>query len=69
MGSAALVNGAIFTQVPLVSLTPEDGSGLSLRQLARQPAFWVLLLLMACAGASEHGVSQWASAWRNPLWG
>ena len=57
-----LVNGAIFTQVPLVSLTPEDGSGLSLRQLARQPAFWVLLLLMACAGASEHGVSQWASA-------
>ena len=57
-----LVNGAIFTQVPLVSLTPEDGSGMSLRQLARQPAFWVLLLLMACAGASEHGVSQWASA-------
>lgn len=24
--------------------------------------FWVLVLLMICAGASEQGMSQWASA-------
>ena len=24
--------------------------------------FWILMLMMLCAGASEQGVSQWASA-------
>ena len=34
---------------------------MSLRQLCRNRLFWVLLLLMMCAGASEQAVSQWAS--------
>jgi len=35
---------------------------MKLPQLLRQRAFWVLLLLMLCAGASEQAVCQWASA-------
>ena len=57
-----LVNALVFTQVPLASLTPEGESGLSLGQLFRTPRFWLFLLLMACAGASELSISQWASA-------
>ena len=56
-----LVNALVFTQVPLASLTPEGESGLSLGQLFRTPRFWLFLLLMACAGASELSISQWAS--------
>ena len=57
-----LVNALVFTQVPLAPLTPEGESGLPLRQLFRTPRFWLFLLLMACAGASELSISQWASA-------
>lgn len=56
-----LVNALVFTQVPLATLTPEGESGLSLGQLFRTPRFWLFLLLMACAGASELSISQWAS--------
>ena len=37
-------------------------STLFLGQLFRTPRFWLFLLLMACAGASELSISQWASA-------
>ena len=57
-----LVNALVFTQVPLVPLTPEGESGLPLGALFRTPRFWLFLLLMACAGASELSISQWASA-------
>ncbi|MCD8216952.1 MAG: MFS transporter, partial [Clostridiales bacterium] len=40
----------------------EDGqTGLSLRELLSKKVFWILLLMMICAGASEQAVSQWAS--------
>ncbi len=51
-----------FTRVPLCPLLSEDEKGYSLFQLVRQPVFWILFLLMLCAGASEQAVSQWASA-------
>lgn len=57
-----LGNALVFTQVPLASLTPEGEAGLSPGQLFRMPRFWLFLLLMACAGASELSISQWASA-------
>lgn len=57
-----LGNALVFTQVPLASLTPEGKTGLSPGQLFRMPRFWLFLLLMACAGASELSISQWASA-------
>lgn len=32
-------------------------------QLFRKPLFWVAILLMICAGASEMSMAQWASAY------
>ncbi len=55
------VNAIVFTRVPIHSLT-EDGSSLPIRALAREKTFWLLLVLMLCAGACELSVSQWASA-------
>ena len=34
---------------------------MSLRDLCRNQMFWILMLMMVCAGASEQAVSQWAS--------
>lgn len=57
-----LVNAFLFARVPMASLIEEGEKGLSIRELARMKVFWVFLLMMACAGASEQSVSQWASA-------
>ena len=35
---------------------------MTMRELFGQKVFWVLFVVMACAGASEQGMSQWASA-------
>lgn len=40
----------------------EEGEGLTSRSLIKLPMFWVAILLMVCAGASELSMSQWASA-------
>lgn len=50
----------LFSQVPIRVLV-EESEGLSIKQLFRQRIFWILILLMLCAGASEQGMSQWAS--------
>ena len=34
---------------------------MTLPQLFRNKVFWILMLMMLCAGASEQSVSQWAS--------
>lgn len=57
-----LGNLFFFMTVPIASLNGEDGQGLSIRRLAGLREFWVLMLLMLCAGACEQSVSQWASA-------
>ena len=57
-----LGNLIAFLRVPIAPLLAEGEKGMSLRQLCGKPLFWVLLLLMVCAGASEQSVSQWASA-------
>lgn len=56
-----LFNTFLFARVPIASLIEEGEKGYTLRQLARQKLFWVFLLMMVCAGASEQSVSQWAS--------
>lgn len=56
-----LCNLAAFLRVPLAPLLPDGESGLQIGQLARKGIFWLLLLLMLCAGASEQAMSQWAS--------
>lgn len=56
-----LGNMVLFTQVPLADINAGH-EPLSLRRLLSQGAFWLLLALMVCAGASEQAMSQWASA-------
>ena len=55
-----LANAVFFSKVP-INVLVEKSEGLSIGQLVRQGSFWILVLLMVCAGASEQGMSQWAS--------
>ena len=56
-----IVNGITFTKVPIATLIEEGETGMTIRELCRNKTFWILMLMMLCAGASEQGVSQWAS--------
>ena len=56
-----VVNGIVFCKVPMASLMEEGETGMTLRELAGNGTFWFLMLMMVCSGASEQGVSQWAS--------
>ncbi len=55
------MNVLLFAKVPIAPLVGADEKGLTVRELAGKKVFWVLLLVMVCAGASEQAVSQWAS--------
>ena len=55
-------NAFAFAKVPIVPLIEDGESGLELKDLFRIKVFWILLIMMVCAGASEQAVSQWASA-------
>ena len=57
-----LCNTFNFISCPIESLT-EEGEGFSIRQLFHIPIFWIALILMVCAGASEISMAQWASAY------
>ncbi len=56
-----LLNAFAFTRVPIAPLMDEGEKGLSVKELCSMKLFWVLLIMMICAGASEQSVSQWAS--------
>lgn len=56
-----LINAMVFTKVPMAALMEEGETGLSLKDLLGMRLFWILLIMMVCAGASEQAVSQWAS--------
>lgn len=55
-------NLVVFTKVPLYPLVSEDEEGIPLTGLIKRPVFWIFLVVMTCAGASEQAVSQWASS-------
>lgn len=55
------VNTVFFVRVPMVPLIEEGERGLTIKELFSLKVFWVFLLMMVCAGASEQSVSQWAS--------
>lgn len=50
-----------FLTCPIARLV-ENGAGAGVRTLLRLPVFWLLILLMACSGAAENAMAQWASA-------
>lgn len=50
-----------FFQVPIAPLVEDGEAGLSMKELFRIKIFWILMLMMLCAGACEQAVAQWAS--------
>lgn len=54
-------NIILFAKAPIYSLHEEGETGLTLKQLFTRKVFWVMMLMMLCAGASEQALSQWAS--------
>lgn len=55
-----LMNIFLFAKVPIRTLVEEE-ERISAGRLLRMRMFWILFALMVCAGASEQGMSQWAS--------
>lgn len=56
-----LLNTVNFLFCPIERLV-DDGEGMGIGQLLRLPLFWLMIVLMICAGASEASMAQWASA-------
>lgn len=56
-----LLNLFFFTRVPIAPLLSGDERSMSIKELFCRKVFWLMLLLMICAGACEQAVSQWAS--------
>lgn len=56
-----LANMFVFMKVPVPTLLPEGEKGMSVKELFRSGIFWLFMVLMACSGACEQAVSQWAS--------
>lgn len=55
------INTFNFLTCPIERL-PESNEGNSTTTLLKLPLFWLLILLMVCAGASEATMAQWSSA-------
>lgn len=54
-------NAFVFIKAPIAPLVEEGESGMTVFALCKNKIFWLLMLMMMCAGASEQAVSQWAS--------
>ena len=57
-----LLNAVYYSKLPFASLIEDGEKGMTLKELFRTKLFWIMMLLMMCAGACEQGISQWASA-------
>ena len=57
-----IANMIVFFRVPIPSLQPDGEKGLDWKELLSNRLFWIVMLMMFSAGASEQAVSQWASA-------
>ncbi len=57
-----LLNAFNFMTCPIERLT-DEGKGLTIKELFRRPMFWLFIILMIGAGASEASMAQWASAY------
>ncbi len=57
-----IVNVFNFAVCPIERLT-DEGEEMKISGLLRVPLFWLAIVLMICAGASELSMAQWASAY------
>ena len=55
-----LVNSFYFSVVPIYPIV-KAGEQMPLGGLLKEKAFWLILVIMVCAGASEQAIAQWAS--------
>lgn len=56
-----ICNGVFFLTVPIAPLMEDGEKGFTVKELFSMKIFWILMVMMVCAGASEQAVSQWAS--------
>ncbi len=56
-----LCNIVNFASCPIEPIV-DEGDSMTIRQLMRTKIFWLFIILMVCAGASEMSMAQWASA-------
>lgn len=56
-----ILNAVYFSQVPIYSITQNEKPS-PIKSLIRNKLFWLFIVFMICAGASEQAMSQWASA-------
>ena len=56
------VDLVLFTQVPIAKLEANTEEKIGFKELISQGIFWLMLIMMLSAGASEQAVSQWSSA-------
>ncbi|MCI9077482.1 MAG: MFS transporter [Lachnospiraceae bacterium] len=54
-------NMFVFMKTPIAPLIEEGEESMKITELFKEKIFWLLLVMMVCAGASEQAVSQWAS--------
>lgn len=57
-----LANGIVFINVPIISMEESTGESMPMSKMFKVRMFWIFIVLMCCAGASELVISQWASA-------
>ncbi|MBQ8496298.1 MAG: MFS transporter [Clostridia bacterium] len=55
-------NTFFFALVPLYPIGAAENDEPNYKKLFTQKIFWLMLIMMVCAGASELAVSQWASS-------
>lgn len=54
--------GFLFLFAPINSLVAEGEEAMSWKELGKNKLFWLMVLMMVCAGSSELSVGQWISA-------
>lgn len=61
-GVVPIAGIVMFAGAPMPRIVPEGTATMRFVDLARRPVFYLMFLMMLCAGAAEQGMSQWASA-------
>lgn len=61
-GIVPIIGIAMFAGAPMPRIVPEGTTTMRFVDMAHKPVFYLMFLMMLCAGAAEQGMSQWASA-------
>jgi len=56
-----IVNGILFTRVPLCSLSQDGEKPQPISKLLKEKTFWIFAIVILCGGAAESAIVQWSS--------